>query len=186
MAQTKTANSPATKRAPRTLAGTLPATDTARAQLVAQCRLVLRLMQDGKYDKAHAAFDKMLAAGAGELSERARMYSNACLLQTAKGKNSFSSHEEHYDYAVSLLNDGHYEDAREQFKLILKANDKADYALYGLAVLSSMTGDSHHCLEHLTEAIRQNPRNRIQARADSDFQDMADDPRFTELLYPEV
>jgi hypothetical protein len=49
-----------------------------------------------------------------------------------------------------------------------------------------MTGDSHTCLEHLTEAIRRNPRNRIQARSDSDFQDMADDPRFTELLYPEV
>ena len=186
MAQTKTANAAAAKRAPRTLAGTLPTVDTARAQILTQYEAALRLMQDGKYDKAQAAFDKMLSAGAGDLSERARMYSSACQQQTAKGKNSFTSHEEHYDYAVSLLNDGHYEDAREQFTLILKANDKADYALYGLAVLSSMTGDSQHCLEHLTEAIRQNPRNRIQARADSDFQDMADDPRFTELLYPEV
>jgi tetratricopeptide (TPR) repeat protein len=186
MAQIKTANAPTAKRTPRTLAGTLPVVDTTRAQILAQYESALRLMQDGKYDKAQAAFDKMLAGGAGDLSERARMYSNACLQQAAKGKNSFASHEEHYDYAVSLLNDGHYEDAREQFTLILKANDKADYALYGLAVLSSMTGDSHHCLEHLTEAIRQNPRNRIQARADSDFQDMADDPRFTELLYPEV
>jgi tetratricopeptide (TPR) repeat protein len=186
MAQTKTVIATATKRVPRTLAGTLPLTDTARTQIVAQYEAALRLMQEGKYDKAHAAFDKMLAAGAGELSERARMYSNACALQMTKGKNSFASCEEHYDYAVSLLNDGHYEDAREQFQLILKENEKADYAFYGLAVLSSMTGDSHHCLEHLTEAIRQNPRNRIQARADSDFQDMADDPRFTELLYPEA
>jgi tetratricopeptide (TPR) repeat protein len=187
MAQMKTANAAAgTKRAPRTLAGNSPAIDTARAQIVAQYEAALRLMQEGKYDKAHAAFEKMLANGAGDLSDRVRMYANACLLQAAKGKNTFASHEEHYDYAVSLLNDGHYEDAREQFKQILKENDKADYALYGLAVLSSMTGDSHHCLEHLTEAIRQNPRNRIQARADSDFQDMADDPRFTELLYPEV
>jgi tetratricopeptide (TPR) repeat protein len=186
MAQTKTAAAPVAKRAPRTLAGTLSAVDNGRAEIVSQYEAALRLMQEGKYDKAHSAFDKMLASGAGELSERVRMYSNACLLQVAKGKNTFASHEEHYDYAVSLLNDGHYEDAREQFNLILKENDKADYALYGLAVLSSMTGDSHHCLEHLTEAIRQNPRNRIQARADSDFQDMADDPRFTELLYPEV
>ncbi len=187
MAQTKAVNSPTTtKRAPRTLAGTSSVTDNARAQIVAQYEVAIRLMQEGKYDKAQAAFDKMLAGGAGDLSDRARMYSNACLLQTAKGKNSFATHEEHYDYAVSLLNDGHYEDAREQFMMILKQNDKADYALYGLAVLSSMTGDSHRCLEHLTEAIRQNPRNRIQARSDSDFQDMADDPRFTELLYPEV
>jgi len=186
MAQTKTTNAPPAKRGPRTLAGTISVADEARAHIVTQYEAALRLMQDGKYDKAHAAFEKMLTAGAGDLGDRVRMYSNACLLQAAKGKNTFSSHEEHYDYAVSLLNDGHYEDAREQFKLILKANDKADYALYGLAVLSSMTGDSHRCLEHLTEAIRQNPRNRIQARADSDFQDMADDPRFTELLYPEV
>jgi len=187
MAQTKTVTAPATKRTPRTLAGTVPqATDNARAQLVTHYEAALRLMQDGKYDKAHAAFDKMLAGGAGELSDRVRMYATACAQQMIKDKKDFSNCEERYDYAVSLLNDGLYEDAREHFKLILQENEKADYAFYGLAVLSSMTGDSHHCLEHLTEAIRQNPRNRIQARADSDFQDMADDPRFTELLYPEV
>ncbi len=187
MAQTKTETVSATKRTPRTLAGTVPATtDNGRAQILSHYEAALRLMQEGKYEKAHAAFDKMLAAGPGDLADRIRMYINACLQQVSKGKNSFASHEEHYDYAISLLNDGHYEDAREQFTAILKQNDKADYAFYGLAVLASMTGDSHTCLEHLTEAIRQNPRNRIQARADSDFQDMADDPRFTELLYPEV
>jgi tetratricopeptide (TPR) repeat protein len=186
MAHTKTVSATATKRSPRTLAGTTQTTDNARAQIIAQYEAAIRLMQEGKFDKAQAAFDKMLAAGAGDLSDRARMYSTACLQQGVKKKKIFANHEEHYDYAVSLLNDGHYEDAREEFTLILKENDKADYALYGLAVLSSMTGDSHRCLEHLTEAIRQNPRNRIQARSDSDFQDMADDPRFTELLYPEV
>jgi TolA-binding protein len=187
MAQTKTETAPATKRSPRTLAGTIPvALDNGRAQMLSSYEAALRLMQEGKYDKARAAFDKMLAAGPGDLGDRIRMYINACVQQVSKGKTSFTSHEEHYDYAISLLNDGHYEDAREQFTTILKQNDKADYAFYGLAVLASMTGDSHTCLEHLTEAIRQNPRNRIQARADSDFQDMADDPRFTELLYPEV
>jgi tetratricopeptide (TPR) repeat protein len=186
MAQTKIVPPPI-KRAPKTLAGTVPAsTDNGRAHALTLYESALRLMQAGKYEEARQAFDKMLAAGPGDLADRIRMYINACLQQAAKGKTSFSSTEEHYDYAVSLLNDGHYEDAREHFQSILKTNDKADYAFYGLAVLASMTGDSHTCLEHLTEAIRQNPRNRIQARSDSDFQDMADDPRFTELLYPEV
>lgn len=185
MANTKNEHS-ASKRSPRTLAGVPAANDGARAHALQQYEAAIRLMQEGKYDKAHAAFEKMLAADPGDLAERIRMYICACLQQTKKAKASFSNHEEHYDYAVSLLNDGHYEDAREQFQAILKENDKADYAFYGLAVLASMTGDSHTCLEHLTEAIRQNPRNRIQARADSDFQDMADDPRFTELLYPEA
>ena len=186
MAQTaKTAT--ASKRSPRTLAGTVSsADDPARAQTLADYEAAIRLMQEGKFEKARASFEKLLAAGPGNLSDRIRMYINASTAQLSRTKASFITHEEHYDYAVSLLNDGHYEDAREQFQEILKQNAEADYAFYGLAVLASMTGDSHTCLEHLTEAIRRNPRNRIQARSDSDFQDMADDPRFTELLYPEV
>lgn len=189
MAQTKVVSSSSisTKRTPRTLAGTVgPAGDVSREQALALYESALRLMQAGKFEEAHRAFDTMLTTCPGDLADRVRMYINACLLQVSKGKTSFETSEERYDYAVSLLNDGHYDDAREEFGTILRENDKADYAFYGLAVLASMTGDSHTCLEHLTEAIRQNPRNRIQARADSDFQDMADDPRFTELLYPEV
>ena len=187
MPPSKPVETVAPKRAPRTIAGSLPAhKDTNRAQVIASYEAALHLMQQGKFDRAHAAFDKMLLNSPGELADRIRMYINACVQQISKGKTSFSSHEEQYDYAISLLNNGNYEDARQQFKQILAANPTADYAFYGLAVLASMTGDSHECLEHLTEAIRQNPRNRIQARADSDFQDMADDPRFTDLLYPEV
>ena len=111
----------------------------------------------------------MLATSPGDLADRIRMYISACLQQAAKGKASFANTEERYDYAISLLNDGQYDDAREQFNSILTVNDKADYAFYGLAVLASRTGDSQTCLEHLTEAIRQNPRNRIQARSDSEL-----------------
>jgi tetratricopeptide (TPR) repeat protein len=186
MAQT-TKTATASKRSTRTLAGAVtPANDPSQAQLLAGYEAAVRLMQEGKFEKARAAFEKLLAAGAGNLSDRIRMYINASNAQLEKRETRFVSHEEHYDYAVSLLNDGHYEDAKEQFQTILKQNGDADYAFYGLAVIASMTGDSHTCLEHLTEAIRRNPRNRIQARADSDFQDMTDDPRFTELLYPEV
>jgi tetratricopeptide (TPR) repeat protein len=187
MAQAKTAPTTPPKRSPRTIAGVAPKpVDEGRKQAISQYEAALRLMQEGKYETAHATFSKLLADNPGELADRIRMYINACRLQASKGKTTFANHEEQYDYAISLLNDGNYEDAREQFKIILSENPTADYAFYGLAVLASMTGDSHTCLEHLTEAIRQNPRNRIQARSDSDFQDMADDPRFTDLLYPEV
>jgi hypothetical protein len=52
--------------------------------------------------------------------------------------------------------------------------------------LDAITGQAQGCLKSLAKAIELNPRNRLQARADNDFQSMADDPRFTELLYPEV
>ena len=177
----------ATSKRPRTLAGHATASaDGARAHAVAQYESALRLMQEGKFEKAHTAFNQMLASAPPDLAERIRMYINACIQQISRNQTKFSSHEERYDYAISLLNDGNYEDARTHLKKIIAENDQADYAFYGLVVLASMTGDAHICLEHLTEAIHLNPQNRIQARADSDFQDMADDPRFTELLYPEV
>lgn len=181
----KTASAPAAKR-PRTIAGTAASPDGARAQILSQYESALRLLQEGKYEKAHTAFNAMLAASPADLADRIRVYINACAQHISKGKAQFSNPEERYDYAISLLNDGNYEDARSELKQIIAENNQADYAFYGLAILASMTGDAHTCLEHLTEAIHLNARNRIQARSDSDFQDMADDPRFTELLYPEV
>jgi len=54
-----------------------------------------------------------------------------------------------------------------------------------MAVVDCLTGQVESSLKNLGESIRLNPQNRFQARNDSDFQNMADDPRFTELLYPE-
>jgi outer membrane protein assembly factor BamD (BamD/ComL family) len=107
--------------------------------------------------------------------------------RNAKEKGlAFANAEEQYDYAISLLNTGNYEDARDQFEGLLKKNSLTDYAHYGLAILNSITGQAEECLDHLHRAIDLNPQNRIQARSDTDFNDMADDPRFTELLYPET
>ena len=74
----------------------------------------------------------------------------------------------------------------EQFKGVIGDDPRADYAYYGLAVLDSFTGHPQDCLDNLAKAIDLNPKNRLQARSDNDFQSMVDDPRFTELLYPEV
>lgn len=186
MAPTKSSSPPRKRTPPRVLEGSrTPEADASRQEMLQQYESALRLMGERKYDNAHAAFEKMLAAGPGDLADRIRMYMSACLGQSSKSARKFSSPEEQYDYAVSLLNDGHFDDAREQLEHIAKQHSNADYAFYGMAVLASLTSDSNRCLEHLSEAIRQNGQHRIRARSDSDFQNMADDPRFTELLYPE-
>ena len=146
----------------------------------------LQLLQQSKFDKALVAFEKLLGTAAPPLAERCRMYVTACHRELSKSKLVFASPEEQYDYAVSLLNTDYYEEAREQFLEILHGHPVADYALYGLAVLDAITGQVEECLEHLSGAIESNPRNRLQARTDTDFQSMQDDPRFTELLYPET
>jgi tetratricopeptide (TPR) repeat protein len=146
----------------------------------------VQLLQQGKYEKALAAFEKLLLTAPPEIKERCQMYISTCQRQMEQSRLTFPTPEEHYDYAVSQLNTGYYEEAREQFNNILAAYPQADYALYGLALLDAITGHTQECLGNLARAIELNPRNRLQARADNDFQSMADDPRFTELLYPEV
>ncbi len=173
-------------RMPRTLAGTpAPVEDGNRKTLLALYEQAITLMGTGKYTEAHAAFSKLLEGAPHDLADRIRMYIAACVSQIHQGTSEFRTHEERYDFAISLLNHGQYEDAAEHFKQILLDNDSADYAFYGLALLSSLTQSSHECLQHLEQAIKLNPMNRIQARGDSDFSNMADDPRFTDLLYPE-
>jgi tetratricopeptide (TPR) repeat protein len=146
----------------------------------------VQLLQQGKYEKALAAFEKLLGEAPPQILERCQMYITTCQRQLEQHQLTFLTPEEHYDYAVSQLNTGYYEEAREQFNSILATHPDADYAFYGLALLDAITSRAQSCLENLTRAIELNPRNRLQARVDNDFQSMVDDPRFTELLYPEI
>jgi tetratricopeptide (TPR) repeat protein len=175
------------RRNPRTIEGkTRPMPNAAHQKSLNDYQSALQWMHEGKYEKARVAFERLSHDGPIEILERVRVYLTACERNAKQRGLSFETPEEQYDYAISLLNTGFYEEARDQFQEILKDNPTADYAYYGLAILESMTGMAEPCLEHLAKAIELIPRNRIQARSDSDFQDMADDPRFTELLYPEV
>ncbi len=174
-------------RSPKTIQGKVRTmADPAQQKIMQDYETALKSMQEGKYDRARDIFRKLVEQASPEIAERSRVYLEACERQAKKNERKFSGPEEQYDYAISLLNTGLYDEAREQFEEILRHTPRADYALYGLSILESMTGQTEACLEHLSQAISIHPQNRIQARTDSDFQDMADDPRFTELLYPEV
>jgi tetratricopeptide (TPR) repeat protein len=159
--------------------------DPGYAQAVQNYEAGLKAMQEHKFEKAKPLLEKIITSGPKELADRARLHLNTCNQQLANSSTSFKSQDEHFDYAVSLMNSGQYEQSRSHMEKILKQNSKADFALYGLAVLDCLTGQVESSLKNLSEAIHLNPQNRFQARNDSDFQNMADDPRFTELLYPE-
>jgi tetratricopeptide (TPR) repeat protein len=146
----------------------------------------LLLLQQAKYERALAAFEKLMPAAPVEIKERCKIYIITCQRQIDRPGLTFASPEEHYDYAISQLNNGYYEEAREHFGKILGDHPEADYAFYGLALLNAITGQSQDCLGNLARAIELNPKNRLHARVDNDFQSMVDDPRFTELLYPEI
>ena len=84
------------------------------------------------------------------------------------------------------MNMGDYVSARENFEALTKNTPKLDFVWYGMATLNCLTGHFPEAITSLQQAIRLNPANRYQARNDGDFKNLADDPRFTELLYPDT
>src|SRR5579862_3037085 len=146
----------------------------------------LRAMQEHKFDKAKPHFQKVLTGPSKELIDRATVHLSICSQHLDKAAASqFKTPEEHFDYAVSLMNVGDYVGAREHLEKLLKQNAKSDYVIYGLAALDCLTGRVEDSLRRLDEALKLNAQLRYQARNDSDFQNLAEDPRFTELLYPD-
>jgi len=161
------------------------ADDPRHTQAVQTYEAGLRAMQEHKFEKARTHLQKVATGASKELADRANVHMQACNQQLEKVATQFKSPEEHYDYAVSLMNVGDYVGAREHLEKLLKQVPKADYVPYGLAALDCLTGHVEDSLRHLHEAIQLNAALRFQARNDSDFQNLTEDPRFTELLYPD-
>jgi len=161
------------------------AEDPRFSQAVQSYEAGLRAMQERKFDKARGLLQKVLAGPSKELADRAAVHLSTCNQHAERAAVQFKSSEEHFDYVVSLMNLGDYVGAREHLEKLAKQSPKSDYVSYGMAALDCLTGHIEDSLRHLDEAIRLNPTLRFQARNDSDFHNLAEDPRFTELLYPD-
>jgi tetratricopeptide (TPR) repeat protein len=159
--------------------------DPRHTQAVQSYELGLRALQEHKFEKAKGHLQKVLSGPNKSLVDRAQVHILTCDKHMDVPAMQFKTTEEHYDYTVSLINAGDYVAAREHLDKLLKQQPKADYVLYGLAALHCLTGHVEESLTILSEAIQVRPALRFQARNDTDFQNLAEDPRFTELLYPD-
>src|ERR1039457_91383 len=162
-----------------------PAEDPRHIQAVQSYESGLRALQERKFEKAKGHLQKALSGPNKSLVDRAQVHILTCEKHLETPTLQFKTAEEHYDYAVSLINTGDYVTAREHLDKLLKQNPKAEFVLYGLAALDCLTGHAEESLATLDDAIKVRPGLRFQARNDGDFQNLAEDPRFTELLYPD-
>ena len=146
----------------------------------------LSLFHQQKFAKAKAELEKVLEGPSKELADRARMH-----LKIAEQRMKPSSElnpktsDEHYQRGVAMMNIGRWDEARESLDKARKAAPKADHIHYALAALDCLTGEADSALANLKVAIQLKAENRYHARNDEDFAFLQEDPRFTELLYPE-
>jgi tetratricopeptide (TPR) repeat protein len=146
----------------------------------------LVLFHQQKFQKAKQGLEKVLDGPSKELADRARMHLKIAeqRMKPSHEQNPKTA-EEHYQRGVTMMNLGRWDDARESLDKARKLAAKADHIVYALAALDCLTGEADAALGNLKIAIELNSANRYHARNDEDFAFLQEDPRFTELLYPE-
>jgi tetratricopeptide (TPR) repeat protein len=174
--------------------GPLPPAQRGGVELVdprvqAQLKLydeALALFHQQKFARSKQELEKVLEGPSKELSDRARMHLKIAeqRMKPSHEENPRTA-EEHYQRGVAMMNIGRWDDARESLLKARKAAPKADHIHYALATLDCLTGEADSAMANLKVAIELRPENRYHARNDEDFAFLQEDPRFTELLYPE-
>ena len=146
----------------------------------------LALFHQQKFARAKQELEKVLEGPSKELADRARMHVKIAeqRMKPSHEQNPRTA-DEHYQRGVAMMNIGRWDDARESLDKARKAAPKADHIHYALAALDCLTGEADSALANLKVAIQLRPENRYHARNDEDFAFLQEDPRFTELLYPE-
>jgi Flp pilus assembly protein TadD len=146
----------------------------------------LRQFHQQKFHKAKELLEKVIAAPSKELADRARAHLSICEQRISRQpSSSLRTPEEYYQHGVAMMNHGRWDEAREHLARARKLAPKSDYIVYAMAALDCLTGEAESAMENLKLAIELKPENRYHARNDEDFAFLQEDPRFTELLYPE-
>jgi tetratricopeptide (TPR) repeat protein len=146
----------------------------------------LGLFHQQKFARAKQELEKVLEGPSKELMDRARMHLKITeqRMKPSTEQNPRTA-DEHYQRGVAMMNVGRWDDARESLERARKNAPKADFVHYALAALDCLTGEADAAMANLKVAIELRPENRYHARNDEDFAFLQEDPRFTELLYPE-
>ena len=163
-----------------------PIADPVLKQQLKHYEEALKYFQQQKYLKARPILERVITGPSKELADRARVHLRIAGQRLHPATPPvMRSVEDHYQHGVAMMNMGRWDEAREHLVRARKMAPKADYVIYVLAALDCLTGEAESAMENLKIAIQLRPENRYHARNDEDFAFLQDDPRFTELLYPD-
>lgn len=166
--------------------GLRPLVDADTEQQLRAFEEAVQHFHQQKYAKAKPEFEKVIAGPGQDLADRARVHLRIIEQRLQRSEPvTPRTPEEHYQQGVAMMNMGRWDEAREHLVRARKLAPKADYVIYAMAALDCLTGEAESAMENLKLAIQLRPENRYHARNDEDFAFLQEDPRFTELLYPD-
>ncbi len=163
----------------------LTGVDAQTKAALEQYETAMQHFSQQQFEKAQRLLEKVRSGPSRELADRAAVHLRVCESRLRDQKPALKTGEEYYNYAIVLINHADYDQAEEYLERAVKMDGKTAYCAFALASLHALRNEIEPCLVQLKEAIALDPRCRMQARVDDDFRLLMDDPRFTEVLYPE-
>jgi len=143
----------------------------------------IKLFRSQNFAQAKLAFERAIEGPQREVAHNAKLHIAMCERRLQSENVNFATPEEHYDYGIARLNSRDLPAARRHFEAALALAPGGDHIYYGLALCCGLSGDLQGCYENLKRAIDLQPRNRLAARQDPDFNVIGQHPVFHQLLY---
>jgi tetratricopeptide (TPR) repeat protein len=159
----------------------------AEARMAAQAQLksfehAIRLFHAQKFAEARDLFTKAMDGPNREMAHNAQLHIRMCERRLATPSVELKTADDHYNYAVALINSRNLNPAQQHLETALKMDSSADHVHYALALCRGLSGDLQGAYENLRRAIELQPRNRIAARQDADFASFSNFPPIQQLL----
>ncbi len=134
------------------------------------------------FQRAAAIFEKLATHPAREIADRARVHLQQCKPRVGRELPAARTAEDYYLHGIAALNNRQFGLAVDYLIKANKLQPNREHVHYALGAAYASQGDTERALQHLATAIQLRPANRILARSDEDFQAIASEPRFRQLV----
>ena len=157
------------------------------AGAVASLEAGIKLMYTEDFAKAVKVFNKVIAdyPEEPEIQASAKARIQACEKKIQeRARTVYRTPDDHYNFAIALMNRGDLETALTHLQSALKLAPKADHILYAIAAANALRGNREEALHYLKQSIHHRAENRFQAQQDNDFSVLSEEQAFKDLITP--
>ena len=144
----------------------------------------MKLFHARDFQKAQALYKQAAGGPSRDVAHSARAHLRICEQRLAGPELRLETAEDHYNYAISLINRRQLGAAEEHLRQALRDSPGGDHIHYALSLARGLGGDMQGAAEHMRRAIELHPRNRSLARSDPDFAEISQRSPLREILYP--
>ncbi len=178
--------SPATRETPAAaVPGEVVGTSIGQQEQSSLFEKAIAQFRAGSFAQAKNLFEKAAAGPVLDVAHVARVHAQICDRRANPAPPAPAGAEDHYNYAVALINRRELDAAERHLQEALKLAPSGDHIYYALALTRALRGEIQRAYESLRRAIELEPRNRAQARNDPDFAEFSHYPPLAFLLSPD-